>query len=303
VPAEPEERTPPVVPEVVPQTPPHRRPVMSPGQVSEREARRIPEALMASRRRVIVARAEKDHASHRSLHTQPAPGSQQGGREEGGSDRLPPETPVRLPDEEIPRSKETERQRIERELRRQRSVAIGGHSPKNSLHPDKLHPAARETQIVHRSTHLSRKSTETQTPMQGTEPVPVSGEKRTIIIGKRKITAVPPVEPPRDTQEKPGAGYPAESASLSDDDGMRVEIRDRIFRARDGVFEGKGVKKPSLPQARDSTLLHTELRPRKKVPEREYDDDNDETGPGQDPRDSVTLKKRTKSDGSDLNRS
>jgi cell division GTPase FtsZ len=299
---EPEERTPPVVPEVVPQTPPHR-PVPSHKPVSEREARRIPEALMASRRRVIVARAEKDHASHRSLHTQPAPGSQQGGREEGGSDRFPPEMPARLPDEEVPRSKETERQRIERELRRQRSVAIGGQSPKNPVHPDKLHPATSETRIVHRSTHQERKSTETQTPVQGTEPVPVSGEKRTIIIGKRKTTAVPPVEPIRDTEEKPGAGYPEEPASLSDDDGMRVEIRDRIFRARDGVFEGKGVKKPSLPQARDSTLLHTELRPRKKVPEREYSDDNDELGAGQEMRDSVTLKKRTKSDGTDPDRS
>ena len=56
---------------------------------------------------------------------------------------------------------------------------------------------------------------------------------------------------------------------------MSVEIRDPVFRARDEVFEGKGIRKPTLPQARDSTLLHTELRPKKKTSDRDNADNDD----------------------------
>jgi hypothetical protein len=76
---------------------------------------------------------------------------------------------------------------------------------------------------------------------------------------------------------------------------MSVEIRDRVFRARDEIFQGKGIQKPSLPQARDSTLLHTELRPKKKTSEKE-DADNDD--PRADPagKDPISMKKRIKSE-------
>jgi hypothetical protein len=124
----------------------------------------------------------------------------------------------------------------------------------------------------------------------------VSGEKRTIIIGKRKIATVPHEEPdPSAAREKTAAAYPDEAISLSDDDGMRVDIRDRVFRARDEVFEGKGIRKPTLPQARDSTLLHTELRPKKKASERD-DTDNDNPRADQVGKDSVSVKKRTRSE-------
>ena len=82
---------------------------------------------------------------------------------------------------------------------------------------------------------------------------------------------------------------------MSDDDGMSVEIRDRVFRARDEVFEGKGIRKPSLPQARDSTLLHTELRPKKKASERD-DADKDDPRADQAGKDPVSIKKRTRSE-------
>jgi hypothetical protein len=79
---------------------------------------------------------------------------------------------------------------------------------------------------------------------------------------------------------------------------MSVEIRDRVFRARDEVFEGKGVRKPPLPPARDSTLLHTELRPKKKVSERE-DTDSENTRAVQPGKDPASTKKRTRSEGKD----
>jgi hypothetical protein len=76
---------------------------------------------------------------------------------------------------------------------------------------------------------------------------------------------------------------------------MSVEIRDQVFRARDEVFQGKGVRKPSLPQARDSTLLQTELRQKKKASEREGADNDD---PRADPtgKDPVSIKKRITSE-------
>ncbi len=131
---------------------------------------------------------------------------------------------------------------------------------------------------------------------QGNAPVALTEEKRTVIIGKRKTAAVPQEEPDQSAaQEKTGDTYPNQSVFLSDNDEMSVEIRDRVFRAKDEIFQGKGVRKPSLPQARDSTLLHTELRPKKKASER---DDADYDDPRADPagKDPVSMKKRINSE-------
>ena len=290
-----EERTPPVAFEVPRQAPP-RRSVPVPEPLFEGEDRRTLEAQTSARRRVIVAHAEKDPAHHLSSHDLSTHGSQRTGYKSGVSDRSSAETPVRHPDEGVPRFKETERQRIERELRRQRTVAMGGNAQKTPLHAEKNHPASRETHIVQRNSHQDRTGAENKSPVLGNEPVPLSGEKRTIIIGKRKITTVLQEEPdPSAAQEKTGAAYHGESISSSDDDAMSVQIADQVFRARDEVFQGKGIRKPSLPQARDSTLLHTELRPKKKASERD-DADNGDPRTDQTGKDTVSIKKRIKSE-------
>jgi hypothetical protein len=95
---------------------------------------------------------------------------------------------------------------------------------------------------------------------------------------------------------RPRVAYPpAESPGLADDDRMSVEIRDRVFQASDEVFKGKGIRKPSLPQARDSTLLHTELRPKKRASEGE-DTDAEDARAEQAGKDRASIKKRTKSE-------
>jgi hypothetical protein len=290
-----EERIPPVASEVPRQAPPHRS-VPVPEPVSEGEDSRTPEALASVRRRVIVTHEEKDHAHHLSSHDLSMHGSQHTGYKPGVSDRSFAETPVRHPNGGVPHLKETERQRIERELRRQRTIAMGGDSQKTPLHAEKSHPASQETHVVQRSSHQDRAGAENKSPVLDNEPISLSGEKRTIIIGKRKITTVPREDPdPSAAQEKTGSAYHGESVSSSDDNTMSVEIKDRVFRARDEVFQGKRVRKPSLPQARDSTLLHTELRPKKKASEGE-DTDNDD--PRADPagKDPVSIKKRIKSE-------
>jgi cell division GTPase FtsZ len=293
VPADSEERTPTVASEIPRQAPPHRaEPV--PGPVSEEEDGRIPEALAPSRRRVIVAHAEKeDHPRHVPSLSRPAHGSLRSGQKTGISDRSLQETPVRHPDEEIPHSNETERQRIERELRRQRTVAMGGKTLKTPPLTGKSHPATQETNIVQRSSHQDRTDPEKKTSVKGNEPAALSGERRTVIIGKRKVAVVPEEEPNLSAaQERPGSVYTGKTVSSSEDDGMSVEIRDRVFRARDEVFQGKGIRKPTLPQARDSTLLHTDLKPKKRASDRDGAD-NDDTRADQAGKDSVPIKKRT----------
>lgn len=293
--AETEEQLFPVTFDATRQAPP-RRPAVVSEPLSEGEDKRIPEALEPSRRRVIVAHDEKSPAHLPSLKTFSAHGSKSKDTKTGISARSPLETPIRHPDEEIPRTKETERQRIERELRRQRSVAMGQTSQKIPSQTEKIHHAAPEKHVIHRSSHKNRTVTETRIPAQGNESGADSKEKRTIIIGKRKITATPPEKPdPSAEPEKTGDVYPKESVSFSDDNRMNVEIRDRVIQARDEVFEGKGIRKPTLPQARDFSLLHTELRPKNKAPERDgaRKDDTPSDLAG---KDSIILKKRTRSE-------
>jgi hypothetical protein len=170
---------------------------------------------------------------------------------------------------------------------------MGGQSQKIPSHAEKSNPATQDRHVVQRSSHQDR--TGAEVPAQGNESAALSGEKRTVIIGKRKVAAVPEEEDPSATREKTRAAYPGESVSSSDDNRMSVEIRDRVFRARDEIFEGKGIRKPSLPQARDSTLLHTELRPKKRASEREYtDDDNSQANEAT--KDPPPIKKRARSE-------
>jgi hypothetical protein len=295
-PATEETPTPPVAFEVPRQSPP-RKPVPERVSAPEKEDVGIPETLAPSRRRVIVTHAENDYSRQSSpSHTVSAHGNLRTGQKTATSERSSTEMPARHPGEEIPPTMETERQRIERELRRQRTVAIGGQSQKNPPHTGKTHPAIQETQVVQRSVHQVSTGTEKQTPAQGNDSTGVSGEKRTIIIGKRKTAAVPQEEPDSsEARQNAGDPYPDDSIPSSKDNEMSVEIRDRVFRARDEVFEGKGIRKPSLPQARDSTLLHTDIRPKKRVSEHEHPDDENPRA-DQEETDPAPIKKRTRSD-------
>jgi tubulin-like protein CetZ len=291
---EPKEHTPPVTFEV-PRQVPQRRAVPVRGSASDGEVSRMPEALTPPRRRVIVAQEEKDYLYGPSSHTLPAHGEPHAGHKAGISDHLPREPMVHHVSDEIPRSKETDRQRIERELRRQRTVAMAKPSTESPPHPEKNKLEAQETHIIQRSSQKDRAAAGKLIPGQNNEPTALSGEKRTVIIGKRKTTAMVKEDPDSSAaREKRMAAYPVESVSLPDDYGMNVEIRDRVFKARDEVFEGKGIRKPSLPQARDSTLLHTDIGPKKKTAERvEVDDDALQNPAGRDP---VSIKKRTRSE-------
>ncbi len=288
-----------------PVQPAPRRPVVMVESGSEGEPRIMPEAQAPSRRRIIVARAEKDHTCHPSSDTLSTDGGQSKRNKTDVFGRSVAGTPVRFPDEVIPRPKETDRQRIERELRRQRAVAVGGgNAQKVPSHTEKTHQPGREIPLIQRSAHKDRTDAENKALVQGSNPAELSEKKRTVIIAKRKIITKPLEEDPDPSaaKEKTGSAYPDEALILSEDTGLNVEIREQDFQARDEIFKGKGVRKPSLPQARDSTLLHTELRPRKRAPDQQDADDGD-TRTGQEGKDKTSAKKRTRSEEKNLDRS
>jgi hypothetical protein len=158
---------------------------------------------------------------------------------------------------------ETERQRIERELRRQRSMAIGGRSPKTAPPAGTSTEKAPEKQVIRRSIPHLRPALDDEVPVHGEVPAVPPEVRKTIVIGKRRIAPVHEEEEPGTPAvgEPTGTGH-ADAETESPD--RNVEIKDTLFRARDGIFEGKGVRKSSLPPVRDSTLLHTELKSKKK---------------------------------------
>jgi hypothetical protein len=89
-------------------------------------------------------------------------------------------------------------------------------------------------------------------------------EKKTVIPGRRKVIArqsdTPDILPDKSVEEKnspkkPSLLRPAENTG----------IKDPAFRAKDAVFNGKEILRSDLPPVRDSTLIHTDLKPKKKI--------------------------------------
>ncbi|MDD1685164.1 MAG: tubulin/FtsZ family protein [Methanoregula sp.] len=273
---------------------PSRRTVPVPVPGPEPEDTGIQVTPTASRRRVVVAHTTKEHPHEPSPLIPTPQGIPRTSHAPGLHKPASAEGTVRRDEENIHHSRETERQRIERELRRQRSLAVSGHAQKIPEHTAKSHSLSPETHIVQRNAHKEQTGAQTSLTQKAEE---IRGalpeEKRTVIIGKRKISAVQSQKPDLPAvPERPDPASPAESGSSSDDDGMSVEVREQEFQARDEVFRGKGIRKPAVPHARDSALLHTKLRPKQKIPGDETENDE--------PRDnSAPVKKRTKQEEKD----
>jgi len=301
-PAEDVVRAPPQAPREEPrQVPPGRpaapAPMAVPSPVPERETGGVPEALAPPRRRVVVARPESDQPRHIPHDIMPSHGVPRAGHRTG-SDRAPGQIPpIRQSEEEVPRAKETERQRIERELRRQRALAMGGQPQKAPVHPGKSYPpAGEEKRVIRPHPFPDLTVPENPVPPSGKEASGDPGEHRKVIIGKRKVVAGQQEEPaPSTVPEKTVPGGTEETASASEAGGMSVEIKEHPYRARDAIFDGKGVTRSKIPPVRDSTLLHTDLRTRKKGTEREPADAPGEQGSPAE-KELLSQKKRIKTD-------
>jgi tubulin-like protein CetZ len=182
------------------------------------------------------------------------------------------------------RTKETERQIIERELQRQRMMAISGRTSKTgskaSTYPA---PSPEIVRIKHEVTDKTSRHEEQEKAEPG-EVVHTVHKKRTVIIQKKKVHPVT-----RDTNipdDVNGDGSIDDDRSVikrhtvysrqMNSEESKVSIKNSAYKSKDEVFEGKGVRRPAAPQVRDSALLHTDLKSKKNIGESK----GDESDPG-----------------------
>jgi hypothetical protein len=193
---------------------------------------------------------------------------------------------VQEPVREIPlndgqiRTKDTERQRIEKDLQRQRMIAISGRTPHANTDILRKPVVSPVRKVVHNESfnelpfapvHQVKQAPRDSQPPQSMEKLPQ--EQRTVIIGKRK--ARPVVEQELEVEEKnqlkpvehedlPSSSDPDVASPGTGSDEMQVNVKDHSYRAKDKIFGGKTVVRTAVPQARDSGFENAQLAHNKK---------------------------------------
>jgi len=226
-----------------------------------------------TKRRVIVAHEQKNPVHPHVSHHVPVSGTGPNRKTNADAAHTVSESSnIRLPGDNGIRAKDTERQKIERELQRQRMVAISGLTSKTGSRSAKspAPDAGDNLQSIHKIIPHSEESRQKDIP----DLSPAGVEKRTIIRSKRIVNVSSQDTHEPDHEKTTEKAYPDQGITTArrsaeyirgSDDGMSIGIRDPVFRAKDAVFKGKGVQRSPLPPARDSTLIHTDLKSKKKT--------------------------------------
>ena len=184
------------------------------------------------------------------------------------------ESGVHISDSQI-RTKDTERQRIEKDLQRQRMSAISGRTLKATTDILKKPVNIPGHAVISQDSHTVLPQTRVQVQPRTAPTVENPTEQRTIIIGKRKTLPIEQqnfdteeqgVQEPVVREEEFISPGPVADAPEADSDEMKVSVKDPSYRARDEIFGGKSVVRTAVPQARDSGLIHTSLSQKKSVP-------------------------------------
>jgi len=173
------------------------------------------------------------------------------------------------------RTKETERKIIEKELQRQRMMAIPGLKSKTGSEPSIKTSTAPEIIRLKRDVSDKPALKNDYGHSDSEEPVQHVHKKRTVIIHKKKVHPVVQDMPvPED--EKTDAFTDSDDNSVMrpetlsrqmDSDEVKVSIKNSVYKSKDEIFEGKGIRKTSTPQVRDSALIHTNLKSKKTIGE------------------------------------
>ena len=172
------------------------------------------------------------------------------------------------------RGKEMERQIIEKELQRQRMMAISGRTLKTGAEAS-AHPTP-SSEIIRLKREVTDKMSlkKEHAPSDPDEVVHPVHKKRTVIIQKKKVHPA--------TQDTPVPEDKNRDAYVEDDDlsvirrpevhsrqpdseELKVSIKNSAYKSKDEIFEGKGIQRTTAPQVRDSALMHTDLKV-KKIP-------------------------------------
>jgi cell division GTPase FtsZ len=170
------------------------------------------------------------------------------------------------------RTKEMERQIIEKELQRQRMMAISGRTPKTrsdaSPHPIPSPEIIRLKREVTDKMSLKKE----HEPSDPDEVVHQVHKKRTVIIQKKKVHPMTqdtpiPEDDNRDAfvedDDLSVIRRPEAYSQQTDSEESKVSIKNSAYKSKDKIFEGKGVQRPAAPQVRDSALIHTDLKSKK----------------------------------------
>ena len=230
----------------------------------------------ASRHRVV---AQDSHTTQTAPRQQSRVSSVQGTPQNnkstyGADSRIPDEKQLPHKGDERIRTKEMERQIIERELQRQRTMAIPGHKPTSGpgLQTHPVNPS----EIIRLKREISKKTPRKDEPEQF-EPADVSPllpEKRRVIIQRKRMrseireTQVPERES-KGFSGKDDDGY----SSQADSEGIKIDTKKFANKSKDHIFEGQGVDRSASPQVRDSVLIHTDLKTKKNSMESKIKDE------------------------------
>jgi len=174
------------------------------------------------------------------------------------------------------RTKEMERQIIEKELQRQRMMAISSRTPKTgseaSTHPTTPPEIIRLKQEVPDKTSHKKE----HEPSDPDAVVHQVHKKRTVILQKKKVHPVTqdipiPEDENRNTyiedDDLSVIKRPDVYSRQTDPEKLKVSIKNSTYKSKDEIFEGKGIQRTTAHQIRDSALIHTDLKVKKTLGE------------------------------------
>jgi hypothetical protein len=176
------------------------------------------------------------------------------------------------------KSKEIERQIIEKELQRQRMMAISGRASKRGSE------TTEKTSHPHEVIRLKRDVLEAKSPLKDDEQAEEQSDlaeeihpaprKRRIIIQKKtekftgrdtSVIEQENLEPVIDDDKGSFERSPGDYDPQSDSAEHKVGLKNPSYKSKDHIFEGKGIQKTAVPQVKDAVLIHTDLKAKKSI--------------------------------------
>jgi hypothetical protein len=224
----------------------------------------------------------------------------------GADSKIPDEKQLPHKDVERIRTKEMERQIIERELLRQRTMVMPGQKP--TAGPGlQTHPV-NPSEIIRLKREIFIKTPRKDEP-ERFEPADISSqppENRTVIIRRKRVQSELQETQVPEREGKDFSGIDDDGSIImrpevysrqADSEVKKIDIKNFVNKSKDHIFEGKGVQGSAGPQIRDSALIHTDLKTKKNSMDSKVNDEpesivqNTEAPESPDNREKNTSKK------------
>jgi hypothetical protein len=167
------------------------------------------------------------------------------------------------------KTKEMERQIIEKELHRQRMKAISGRTLKGESNKPVSGPAPEITKLKREGTGKTTQEKEKDVSAEITEQTP---KKRTVLIQKRKVQVLAQNFVDQQEELREIHAIDEEISKLSGIEGTvvpsgseksKIEFKNTANKSDDAVLKGKNIQRTEPLRVRNSSLLHTDLKSKK----------------------------------------